>query len=96
MEKISKAELIEMIKNPGDAIGLKFGIDMGFVLLTFKGTWDSKENYTPLDLVEYEDEAYVSRSKNGGIKPIDSDKDWMPFDEFDKLVPDRNREEKRT
>ena len=91
MARISKSELIEMIKNPGDAIGLKFGIDMGIVLLTFKGTWDSKESYTSLDLVEYEDEAYVSRYENSGIKPTESDKAWMPFDEFYKLIPERNR-----
>lgn len=93
MGRMSKTELIEMIKNPGDAIGLKFAVDMGFVLLTFKGTWDSKESYTSLDLVEYEDEAYVSRSMNSGIKPTESDKAWMPFDEFDKLVPDRGKKQ---
>ena len=36
MEKISKAELIEMIKNPGDAIGLKYPLGGGSIIVFFK------------------------------------------------------------
>ena len=99
MGRISnKTELIEMIKNPGNAIGLKVcpsGTGYpGYLLLVLKGTWDEKKSYTFFDLVEYQNEVYVAKKGNCGIKPTENNEVWMTFAEFDKLVS--RREEKRT
>lgn len=84
---MTKAELIEMVKNPGDAIGLKAKPSgtgyPGYILLIFKGTWDSNESYTFFDLVEYQNEVYVSTKHENGIEPGKDSKAWITFDEFD-------------
>lgn len=98
MGRISKTELIEMIKNPGDAIGFKVKPSgtgyPGYILLIIKGTWDSNESYTFFDLVEYQNEVYVAKKENCGIKPTDDNKTWITIAEFDKLVLSREEETK--
>ena len=86
MVRISKAELIEMVKNPGDVIGLKIPLGRGRIILLLKGAWDSNESYTFLDLVEYQNEVYVAKKENCGIKPTDDNETWITINEFDRLV----------
>ena len=94
MGRISKAELIQMVKNPGGVRGLKIPLGLGRIILFLKGTWNTKENYTFFDLVEYQNEVYVAKKENCGIKPTDDNETWITINEFDRLV--LNGEEKRT
>lgn len=82
--RMTKEELIEMVKHHEEGTGITMGSRGLKLILFFKGSWNPQESYTFFDLVEYQNEVYVStRYENRfGIEPGTDPKAWITFDEF--------------
>lgn len=93
MAKITKAELIEMVKHHEEGTGLTTTARGLKIFLFFKGSWNPQESYTFFDLVEYQNEVYVSKKHENGIEPGTDSKAWTTFDEFDNFCHKRENEE---
>ena len=81
---MTTAELIEMVKHHGEGTGITMSAGPLKLILFFRGSWNPQESYTFFDLVEYQNEVYVStRYENRfGIEPGTDSKTWTTFDEF--------------
>ena len=82
MNKMTKAELIEMVKHHEEGTGIILPLNGLKLTLIFKGSWNPQESYTFFDLVEYQNEVYVSINHKSGIEPNTDSKAWTTFDEF--------------
>lgn len=82
MAKMTKAELIEIVKHHEEGTGIIMSAGPLKLYLFFKGSWNPKESYTLFDLVEYQNEVYVSTRYDNGIEPGTDPKAWTTFDEF--------------
>lgn len=52
-------------------------VDIGKVMVTPKGDWDSAVSYEKLDLVFYEGSSYAAKEANVGVIPTADDSIWM-------------------
>lgn len=93
MTKMTKAELIEMVKHHEEGTGLITAARGLRILLLFKGSWNPQGLYTFFDLVEYQNEVYVSKKHEKGIEPGTDSEAWITFDEFDNFCHKGENEE---
>ena len=79
---MTKAELIEMVKHHEEGTGITMGARGLKIILFFKSSWNPQESYTFFDLVEHQNEVYVSTKHENRIEPGTDSKAWTTFDEF--------------